>query len=300
MNERVQSAPAPRQRERPLGALARRMREILGAADLESENQRKAALRRALHEHAAGLVKQEIEALVDDLRRRFPDRIFESVSNAHDLASRSTELEQNAGRLREERDRLRKQVDHLGSLMDRLAEAAGKPVGRSRGGGEGTQEKGALPPETPESLMEVLAALFSFALNQEKTARSVADTLGLGTAAGKSESLTSILPRLAGGESLNQKEMEVVRRRLQSLQLLPGALMAGVQQSWKGGTREILEHLDPKTAEKDVAGVFKSSAVLKEVKQRFEQFWNQFDRNVEHYYRGRFERVYKDKMEDLP
>ena len=289
MSEQVNSTSALSQRGRALGALARRMREILGRADMESENHRKAALRRLLHEHAAGLTREETGELVEDLRDRFPDRIFESVSSARGLASRSAELEEEVGHLREERDRLRKQVDRLESLMTRLSQAAGMDAVRAPGSAE-----------TQEALVEVAALLFAFALNQEQTARSVEETLGRGSAAPKPGSLTTLIPLLSGEKPPNREDLEAIRRRLEALQLLPGALLAGAQQSWKGGTREILEHLDPKTAEKSIAGVLKSPAILKDVKQRFEQFWDQFDRNVEHYYRGRFERAYRDKMEDLP
>ncbi len=77
--------------------------------------------------------------------------------------------------------------------------------------------------------------------------------------------------------------------------------MAGVQQSWRGGTTSVLEYLEPGACEKAVEAKFpglRDVAVLREVKRRFEEFWGDMDRNVTHYYRGTFERVYAEKMEE--
>ncbi|MFC1573458.1 hypothetical protein ACFL6M_07670 [Candidatus Eisenbacteria bacterium] len=299
MSEQTNGAAPPSRRDRPLGVLARRMRETLGRADVESEEHRKAALRRLLHEHAAGFTKDEIEELIGALRERFPDRIFESVSSAQGLASRTVALEKDVDRLRAERNQLREQVDRLGPLMAGLAEAAGADNERIEDSAIRPARQ-SFTPEAQEALLKVATLLYAFALNQEKTAGSVEETLGGGAKGTASESITALFRCLSEGKPLNPDEIETVRRRLRILQLLPGALLTGVQQSWKGGTREVLEYLDPKAAEKNVSGVIKSPAILKEIKQRFEQFWDQFDRNVDHYYRGRFERVYKDKMEDIP
>lgn len=297
MNEQATGRPASSRPERSLGDLTRGMREILGRGDLKSENHRKAALRRLLHEHAAGLTADEIEAMVTELRGRFPDRIFESVSSARGLADKSASLEREVTELREERDRLRHRLDHFESIMSRLTQAAGTPAGQSPGTMGGSLRRPGGSPETESQLAEIAGLLFGFALSQEATARSVEETLGLqGTAA--DSVLATLLSRLSQGGSITSAELEQLHGRLRTLQLLPGALMTGAQQSWKGGTREILEHLDPKAAEQEITGVLKFPAILKEVKRRFEQFWSQFDRNVDHYYRARFERVYRDKMED--
>ncbi len=59
-------------------------------------------------------------------------------------------------------------------------------------------------------------------------------------------------------------------------------------------------YIDPKATKTSILGVPNYPMILKEVEQRFAQFWEQFDRNIEHYYRGRFDRAYRDKMEDKP
>ena len=89
MKQQFPGTLALSERSRSLQELIRSMRKILGRGDLESEDHRKAALRRLLHGHAAGLTSAEIEELVVDLRGHFPDRIFESVSSARGLASRT-------------------------------------------------------------------------------------------------------------------------------------------------------------------------------------------------------------------
>ena len=77
--------------------------------------------------------------------------------------------------------------------------------------------------------------------------------------------------------------------------------MAGVQQSWRSGTTSVLEYLEPGACEKAVPAKLpglRDVAILREVKRRFEEFWGDMDRNVTHYYRGTFEKVYAEKMEE--
>jgi hypothetical protein len=276
--------------------LVRGVREILGRNDLESENLRKAALRRLLHEHAAGLTPTEIEALLADLRKRFPNRDFERSKAAETLARRCAELEGEVADLRAMQGHLRLQVDHFQSLVTRAAAAVQSPDGPGTRSREKAREP-VVTANTAAALAEITGLLFAFAIAQDETARSVEETLGCGPAKGASRPLAELLRPLFQGEPLDGAQLEAIRRRLRSLQLLPGALMTGAQQSWKGGTREILELLDPKAQK---ASILKSPAVLRQVEQRFVEFWNQFEPNVEHYYRGRFERAYRDKMEDGP
>jgi len=290
-------------REQSVLVLARVMREILSSVDLESDNHRKAALRRLLHEHAAGLNKEEIEELVGNLRDRFPDRIFESERSSQSLAIRSAELEKEVVHLEEERNRFRQEVDRQRALMAQLVQSTKTPTGQGQSPVGGLSSKPSPTPETPETqeaLVEVAALLFSFALNQEQAAHFVEETLGGDSTGVSSGILADLFPRLTGGGVLDREDLETIRKQLRSLQILPGALMAGAKQSWKGGTRDILEHLDPKAAKTSILGVPNYPTILKEVERRFEEFWDQFDRNIEHYYRGRFERAFKDKMEGEP
>jgi len=293
----TKTAPSD-QRDYSLNDLTRKMRVVLGSGELASEDERKAALRRLIHEHAAGLTSDEIEEMISAVRGRFPDRIFESVSTARNMTSRLKDLEEEVGRLREERDLLRQRNDHFESLMTRLSQAATTPAGKTPGTIGGSLAKQTLAPESLDRLAEVAVLLFTFALNQEETARSIEETIGQEQVRGQSDDLATLIPSLVDETSADGEATRLIRKRLRSLQLMPGALLAGAQQSWKGGTREILEYLDPKAAEENLSGVLKFTLILKEVKRRFEEFWSQFDRNVEHYYRGRFERVYQNKMED--
>lgn len=290
-------ASGSHRREQSVQALARVMREILGSVDFESENHRKAALRRLLHEHSACLNREEIEKLVRNLRDRFPDRIFESERSSQLLTIRSAELEKEVVQLEEERNRFRKEVDRQRALMAHLVKATRTPTGLGRSSVGGISTKPSPTPETPEALVEVAALLFSFALDQEQAARFVDEALGGDSTGHSSNILADIFPRLMGKEGVDREGLESIHHQLQSLKILPGALMTGAQQSWKGGTREILEHLDPKAVKSSILGVPNYPTILKEVERRFEEFWDQFDRNIEHYYRGRFERVFKDKME---
>ena len=281
-------------------ALVRDVREVLERSDLESQNHRKAALRACIHEKAAGLTKEEIEDLIADLRGRFPDRVYESVSSAQGLATHSAELEEKVARLSMEEIRLRKQVDYLESLMSKLAAAAGTPASQAGKSVAVSPTKRVLAPQAQGALVEVAALLFPFALVQEETARSVEEILSGDSADASTASLAKLLTRLSEGGTLDRNELEGIRQRLRSLQILPGALMAGAQQSWKGGTREILEYLDPKATKSSILGVPNYPMIIKEFEQSFAQFWEQFDRNIENYYRGRFDRAYRDKMEDKP
>ena len=81
------------------------------------------------------------------------------------------------------------------------------------------------------------------------------------------------------------------------------ALLAGLAQSWKAGTQGVLEDLDPRKIEaempKRLPGL-REAAVLKEQRRRYEQFWEDLDKNVEHYYRDVFRRIYVEKMEGRP
>lgn len=280
---------------RPLGDLTRRMREVLGCGDLESEEHRKASIRRLLHEHAAGLTREEITELVSCLRGRFPDRVFESDRSARSLVGRTAELEREVDGLQKERDRLRKQVDHLDSLMGRLARAAESPAGQTPRTTSGAAPRRSLAPPAQEALIEVATLLFSLAVNQEETARLVEETVGGGASSSRSDCLATSFPRLSGGASLDRDELDAISKRLRELQILPGALLAGVKQSWKGGTQDILERLDPKSTN---SSILKYHQRLKEVEQQFAEFWDQLDKNIDHFYRGRFERVYRDKMEE--
>ncbi len=276
-------------------SLAQKLRAVLGSSEFATEDQRKAVLRLAIHEHAAGLTRDEIHELVRKLRDRFPDRVFETDRSNQDMTERLAALEDQVAQLTAQRDRLQQRGALADDHMARLAGAAAGPLpSRDGAGAPRTRD---LSPAAQGMLVDVAVLLFAFAFNQEVTARSVQDTVGKGSPSDAQRSLGTLLPRLAAGEALSRQEMDAVQRQLRLLQILPGALMAGAQQSWKGGTREVLEHLDPKSAK---TSILKYPAMVKELERRFEEFWNQFDRNIDHYYRGRFERAYRDKMEEEP
>ncbi|MCA9727096.1 MAG: hypothetical protein KC729_05380, partial [Candidatus Eisenbacteria bacterium] len=132
-----------------------------------------------------------------------------------------------------------------------------------------------------------------------RAGRKLLKTLARGTAsATESGELTA--PG-QGGDRGAAFALPKIEAKLSYLGLLPGALLAGVQQSWRGGTTSILEYLEPSACEKDVPAKIpglRDVAVLREVKRRFEEFWGDLDRNVTHYYRGTFEKVYAEKMEE--
>ncbi len=278
-------AASPRPPDPSPQALVARLREILDSGDHPSENHRRAALRRALHEHAAGLTAAEIEDLIAAVRSRFPDRTFESQQAARSLAGQATELQRQLTAAERERDELKRKHTELRALMARLLQAA-----------SGEPEPPARVPNNLEPLVAVAAQLFAFVRAQDQTARSIEEVLGQAPSADAAD-LGALFARLQTGPPLTADERQAVGRRLQTLQLMPGALMTGAQQSWKGGTREVLERLDPKTVGSSVLGLRNYPAVLKAVEEGFQTFWNEFDRNVDHFYRGRFERVYRDKME---
>lgn len=279
-----------------LRALTLRLREILESAEFAAEGQRMAALRRALHERAAGLTEAQIERLVEELRTRFPDRSFENQRSARAEGARNDALAREVVEQRAELADLRRQVEHYRRLFGDLQRAAAESLGQD-------------PIATPDAvnrspqadaqagLIQIAALLLPFALAQDETARSVEETLGGAAGRDASRTLHALISGPARGATLNRSDLDAISQRLRHLQLMPAALLASAQQSWKGGTREILEHLDPKAAK---VGLLKAPAALKQIQQEFEQFWNQFDRNLDHYFRTRFERSYRDKMEDGP
>jgi hypothetical protein len=278
------------------------------------------------------LKREEIAVFAAELSGRFPDRMSEALDKATRLEREVAQLQAEAGRLRTEREtldqRVRAQDIALGRLLQVvLGSPAGKPGGTPGAPtpkptpvpgtvGGSIVEPSAFPEGTPlpdpaalEPLIRAVGLLLRFAEDQESTAATVEDTLGVrkaggGDAAGPLPlSLPEILARLGRGEPNAERDLVEVERRLRRLRLLPGALLAGAQQSWKGGTREVLEHLDPKAAEESVQSKMpglREAAVVKEVRRRFDEFWGQFEKNIAHYYRGKLERIYTEKMEDRP
>lgn len=317
-----------------VSAASLRLRSVLASTDFPTEAARKAALRRVLHESAAGMRKEEVTDFIEGLRGRFPDRVFETAGKAEALEKRAAQLQEELRLTRVAQRRLEEKVAGQDLLLTRLLSAAGKPGGgkaasgapqagssgagssgagsqgigssgiRSSGiGSSGIGPGGADDPAALVPFIEATVLLLRFAQDQEATAHTVDETLARARAASAEGDLAGLFARLSRGEPTASRDLAQVERTLRHLQLLPGALLAGAQQSWKAGTREVLENLDPKSAEATVPTKMpglREAAVLKEVRRRFEEFWGQFDKNVAHFYRGKLERIYTEKMEDRP
>ncbi|MEZ4652680.1 MAG: hypothetical protein R3E12_03485 [Candidatus Eisenbacteria bacterium] len=296
-----------------------RLRGALDSEDYPSEAARRVALRSVLHEACVGLTMEEIGGFLDAVRSHFPDRTYEASARASalevQLAAAQRENTKLAADLQERTAQLRglqRLIDQIYGTAQQL-EASGKAIM----GGSSAQA-----PRDPEALapfIEAVCRILTFAVKQEKIALSVEETIGhRGSRAIDGDSLGKLLKTLARGTASATESGELtapgqggdrgaafalpkIEAKLSYLGLLPGALLAGVQQSWRGGTTSILEYLEPSACEKDVPAKIpglRDVAVLREVKRRFEEFWGDLDRNVTHYYRGTFEKVYAEKMEE--
>jgi hypothetical protein len=276
-----------------VSAVALRLRSILGSSQFTTEGARRAALRRAVHETAAGLKQEEITGLIDELRGRFPDRMFEAADKADALEKRAARLEGELTHLRQEHEKLLRRASTQETALNKLVQMTKSS--------HTSAER--VDPDALTPLLEAVALLLCFAEDQESTAGTVEETLSYRRSgpAATPQPLPELFARLGRGEATSSADLAEIDRRLRRLRLLPGALLAGAQQSWKAGTREVLEHLDPKAAEAvvptKVPGL-REAALIKEVRHRFDEFWGQFEKNIVHYYRGKLERIYSEKMED--
>jgi hypothetical protein len=166
---------------------------------------------------------------------------------------------------------------------------------------------GSIAPDDDQRSLRSLAGIVGLFLgamiDQEQVRASVEKTIARpGAAPGEAgPTIRDLVAAIARGEGDAALQGEALKRRLDELALLPAALLAGVQQSWRAGTRQVMEQLSPNAAEQAVGPKvpgMRDVLILKEVRRRFDEFWNQFDRNIAHYYRGVFEKVYSEKMEE--
>jgi len=305
-----------------------RMRSILASEEYASENARRAALRTVLHESLVGMTLEEIRQSLETIQSHFPDRTYEAGARAAALELQFAALQREHASVEAQLRERNAQLRGYHRLTDQLFAAVQQLEGSGQAilGGASAQA-----PRDPESLgpfFEAVARILAFAARQEKIALSVEETIGRrgtrpidgeslgtllkellrGTTAGTEEpsspdETTTGKPRAQRGASAPSREqsLPLIEAKLGYLGLIPAALMAGVQQSWRSGTTSILEYLEPGACEKAVPAKLpglRDVAVLREVKRRFEEFWGDMDRNVTHYYRGTFEKVYAEKMEE--
>jgi hypothetical protein len=172
------------------------------------------------------------------------------------------------------------------------------PATKSAAGGGDALLGTLIDAEGIRRLAPVLSRLMAFVAAQETALAGVDETVGRGGAAGAG--VHELVLRLAKGEGSPETSLAELERRLAGLTKLPAALLAGLAQSWKAGTQGVLEELDPKRVEAEIPSRLpglREAAVLKEQRRRYEQFWDDLDKNVEHYYRDVFRRIYVEKME---
>jgi hypothetical protein len=312
-----------------------RMRVMLASEEYASEAARRAALRSLLHESCVGMTMDEIGPALETIQSHFPDRTYEAGARAAALELQLEALQREhaaaAAELRERTAHLRgyhRLADQLYSAIQQLESSGNAILG-------GASAQAPRDPESLAPLFEAISRILAFAAKQERIALSVEETIGrrgnrpidgdsLGkllkdllrggateesgewTAPGSAKpktTRTSKAARASSSSSLvpSANSLPLIEAKLGYLGLIPAALMAGVQQSWRGGTTSILEYLEPGACEKAVPAKLpglRDVAILREVKRRFEEFWGDMDRNVTHYYRGTFEKVYAEKMEE--
>ena len=278
---------------------ARRLRLTLASPEFRSENQRKAALRRLLHEAVAGLDAPSARVYVDELRSRFPDRVYEATNRLQESESARKELEKKVEAMAAERDRMTARLRAAEALLTGFLEAPAAAKSAAGAGGGGDALLGPLlDAEGIRRLAPVLARLMAFVAAQETAMAGVDETVGRSGSSGAG--VHELVVRLAKGEGSPETSVAELERRLAALTRLPAALLAGLMQSWKAGTQGVLEELDPRKVEAEIPKKLpglREAAVLKEQRRRYEQFWDDLDKNVEHYYRDVFRRIYVEKME---
>ncbi len=293
------------EKERDLGPVIEELRNILASDEFEDERHRKAAIRRALHESAAGLDSDDIQAYLERLKARFPDRTHESLTLARELELQNAELQREVDLLRQEKEDMEARLGGIETLLDTLWATmvrAGQPAG-GVGIAGGSSAAAPRSPEAMKAAFEAMEDCITFVAKLETIAASIDPGTGNRTGGGifGAPSLGETWRNLARSEGNDEAQLARLREKLNALGLLPAAVVAGANQSWRGGTRAMLESLDPKSAEASIPTKLpglREAAVLKEVRQRFQQFWSQFDDNVAHYYRGTFDQVYAEKMEE--
>jgi len=278
---------------------ARRLRLTLASPEFRSENQRKAALRRLLHEAVAGLDASSARVYVDEIRSRFPDRVYEATNRLQESESARKELEKKVEGLAAERDRMSARLRAAEAMLAGLLEAPAatkSSAGPDRGGESllGTL----IDADGIRRLGPALARLMVFVAAQETALAGVDETVG--RSGGTGSGVHELVVRLAKGEGSAESSLAELERRLTALTKLPAALLAGLVQSWKAGTQGVLEELDPDKVGADIASRLpglREAALLREHRRRYKQFWDDLDQNVEHYYRDVFRRIYVEKME---
>ena len=280
------------------GTLLESIREILHSSDYESPDQRKAALRRALHASSVGLTEGEARALLSEVESRYPDRVYESSSKAAVLARRAEALEKEAAETRAEMEQLRTRARALDRLVATVVEAA-RRTAATDGAPAGAPPALAPDPSSLAPLFDAVARLLAVAVEQEAIVREFESTMERKPGRQDAGStLPAIFARLAAGEPAAAETGALVERRLKALGKFPAALISGAQQSWRSGTTSVLKSLDPGSGEGAKPKWLQGGAALQEIRGRFKSFWDQLDLNIAHYYRGTFERVYAEVMED--
>jgi len=284
------------------GVAAQRIRELLRASVFPTDGHRKAAIRRVVHESAAGLTEEEAAAFLDAIRERFPDRAWSSAASARDLGGRAAAAEAEVARLTAERDALRTRLAAFEGRLARLVEDAASAEG-ARSASAAARAPARVDPEAFGALADALSRLMAVSADLDASLASVEDALGRGrrTTPTAARPVRESIARLATPGGKPSDDLAELEKRLKRIRLLPIALLAGIQQSWKGGTVALLEHLDPKSCEEAVSSrlpVLRDQAVLAECRSRFAEFWNQLDQNIDHFYRAVLEKVYSEKMED--
>ena len=109
---------------------ARRLRVTLVSPEFRTENQRKAALRRILHESVAGLDATSSRIYLDELRARFPDRVYEATNRLLESETNRRELESRVESLAMERDNLKARLKAADVILAGLLEAPGATKGK--------------------------------------------------------------------------------------------------------------------------------------------------------------------------
>lgn len=264
------------------------IREAVESDDHSTPEQRKAAIRRVLRQRTVGLDEKELSGFLERLRVQFPDRSYEADQEKRRMARDLAEAKLALRRALEENESLRLADSTRSVAVHTIASAIARGVGRELTGGPGQSED-------PESVERVVFALARFAVRQEEVARATLKALPTDTQ-GQSADLGEVVLNALGGD---ERAIETFDRRIAWVGATPGALFAAAQQSWRSGTQRVLDFLSPARAEDSVGrSKLKAHIVVRTLKDRFEEFFNDFDGHIDSFYRAAFNNVLKSRMGD--
>lgn len=270
--------------DRVIGEVLNRLRAILGTEDsVVDPNQRKAALRRELHQALAGLTEEEIVPIVRRIREEFPDRNHEASLRLVELEVRNESLQSEVTRLSRELNEARTREQQFDAAVGEIRAAVEMP------------DNAVLTPQ----LLTAMSQALCFAVAQDSAVREIEK--GMESATGPVASNPDLADHVRSflqQEGTDDRDVVEFSQRLQRLNSVPDALVAGAEHSWKSGTQSVLETLDPGSGDGGKWNPLRATGALEDTRDRFKAFRDRLEENIARYYRNRFQQVYEEALKE--